>query len=233
MKTRPQHQARPVVERAEGEAKQSIYSQYREDIMECVHFLKGHPTARAFVLTAFPSNLAAGALLGTFALYTRDWLGLEKPQFYGLLLLFMAIGLVAGSFAAEHNMSRMKDVRWLLATALIFEGLTDLTMGLNRSIPVAFGISILGGFCIGTFIVAGATVRQQLTPKELQGRMQSTYALVGQASLPLGTVLGGVMVNVFDVRTPFLFSAATLIGCGLIVAHVTNRSRIATLKADS
>ena len=228
VRTRPQHQVREVVELEVGETKPSTYSQYRDDIVECIRFLKGHPTARAFVLTAFPSILASGALVGTFVLYARDWLHL-KEQYYGLLLLFMAIGLVAGSFAAERSMARVKDVRWILATVLIFEGFSDLTMGVSHSIPLVFGVNIVGGFCVGIFIVAGATVRQQLTPKELQGRMQSTYALLGQASLPLGTVLGGVMVSLFDVRTPLLFSAATLILCGLAVAHVTNTSRLATL----
>ncbi|MGB2758199.1 MAG: MFS transporter, partial [Acidimicrobiia bacterium] len=231
VRTRPQHQAREVIERAVGEAKPSTYRQYKEDITECVRFLKLHPAARAFVLTAFPSNLASGALIGTFVLYARDWLHLE-PQYYGLLLLFMAIGLVIGSFAAERGMALVKDVRWILAIVLVCEGLSDLVIGITHSVPLVFAMNVVGGISVGIFIVAGATVRQQLTPKELQGRMQSTYALLGQSSIPLGTVLGGAMVGWFDVRTPLLFSAFVLIACGLLVANVTNKTRLATLMAQ-
>lgn len=221
--TQPKHQAQVPIAPGSNEPQPSVLQRYRDDISESLHFLKANPTARAFVFTALPSNLAAGALLGTLILYFQRWLGLA-PEYFGLLMLSMSIGLVIGSYSAQFLMARFAEVRWILAAVIMVEGLTDFGMGLTRSVPLVFTLSVVGGIAIGIFIVTGATVRQRLTPPELQGRMQSTYALLGQCAIPFGTVVGGVLVDRFDERTPLLFSGVVLVCCGLIVIRATQRS---------
>ncbi len=196
---------------------------YREDIREGIRFLAKHPTARAFVLAAAPPNMATGAILGTFVLYAQRWLRLDD-SFYGLLLFAMAVGLVIGTFLAERMLAKFSEPRWILVIVLCVEGLCDGFITLTNRLPLVIAAMAIAGVAVGIFISVGATVRQLVTPKEMLGRMQTTYSMIGQTSIPIGTLLGGIMVRYGNVRTPLLFSLVVLNLTALVVAIATIRS---------
>ena len=65
----------------------------------------------------------------------------------------------------------------------------------------------------------GITIRQQVTPDHLQGRVGTTGRMIAWGGAPLGALAGGVLAETTDARTAYLVLAApVLVGLALIAS---------------
>jgi hypothetical protein len=67
------------------------------------------------------------------------------------------------------------------------------------------------------------SLRQQVVPAELLGRVNSEYRTIGWGMIPLGGVAGGLVAHVLGLRAPFLVAGglrltALLAAAPLLVA---------------
>jgi len=75
----------------------------------------------------------------------------------------------------------------------------------------------LFGFLIVGWNVVSVSLRQNLTPDGLRGRVSSAARMVSWGTQPLGAVVGGLIASAFGLRAPFFVAA----GAWLIMAFVT------------
>jgi predicted MFS family arabinose efflux permease len=114
----------------------------------------------------------------------------------------MAVGGIAASLVAERL------IGWLgpattMRLGLIIETSTHLTLALARS-PLPVGaVFALFGFHAMTWSVISVSLRQELIPARLLGRVNSAYALFGYGSLSLGAVAGGLLAARYGLTAPF------------------------------
>jgi predicted MFS family arabinose efflux permease len=67
-------------------------------------------------------------------------------------------------------------------------------------------------YCTNTMSVTnGITIRQQLTPDELQGRVNTSARMVALGGTPVGALLGGVAADAFGVRETYLVAAIPVV----------------------
>jgi MFS family permease len=59
-------------------------------------------------------------------------------------------------------------------------------------------------FASATAITNGNTVCQQLTPDDLQGRVNTTGRMIAWGGTPFGAFLGGVIADHFGVKVAYL-----------------------------
>lgn len=88
--------------------------------------------------------------------------------------------------------------------------------GLTSSPLVVWAMFAIGSFTGMIWNVITVSLRQSLIPDRMLGRVNSVYRLVGWGMMPVGSVLGGVIVAVSEpslgrewaLRAPFLIAAA-------------------------
>lgn len=177
----------------------------RAEITEGVRFLWRQQLLRRFALMTgvfnFASN-AAWAVLVLYAVGPASPLGLTEPA-YGLLLTTVAAGSLLGSFTAEHlerHLGRTRALALAFFLAALLVGVPAVTTN-----PMVVGAAFfLGGVGIVISNVIIVSLRQQITPDRLLGRVNSGYRLVGWGTRPLGAAAGGLLAEVLGLRGVFL-----------------------------
>jgi predicted MFS family arabinose efflux permease len=59
--------------------------------------------------------------------------------------------------------------------------------------------------------VVAVSLRQQIIPPELFGRVNSVYKWFGWGTLPIGAVIGGQVAHHFGLRAPYLVGAGAVL----------------------
>ena len=180
----------------------------RGDIAEGLLFLVRHRVLRSLAVMVGVANLASsatGAVLVLWAVGPASAMGLTEAQ-YGLLLTAMAVGAVAGSLVATRVAARLGRTATLAVTILT----STLSLGapaLTTDAWLVAGANVLAGFGIAVWNVVTVSLRQQLTPDALLGRVNSAYRLLAWGTVPLGAGLGGLVGEAWGLRWVFVGAA--------------------------
>ena len=149
-------------------------------------------------------------------------LGLSSVA-YGILLAGIAAGGILAALLAVRLRNRLGTV-WVL--------LLDPLGTLLLVAPAAFGAPLW--LVAGGVIVAGAgsslwrivaaSIRQEITPAELLGRVYAAARVISLGTYPLGAALAGVLATLAGVSTAFV--AATVIAAAVVLAAVLVLPRV-------
>jgi MFS family permease len=96
--------------------------------------------------------------------------------------------------------------------------LTSLAIGLW---PVAWWVIVMTtvqGLTITIWSIVAVTLRQQLVPDHLFGRVNSAYRWISTGAMPVGAVLGGLAADRYGLRAPYFAAAAILLVAYAVVA---------------
>jgi MFS family permease len=160
------------------------------------------------------SNLGLGAVFSIAVLIARERLGVG-PVGYGLLLTTGAAGGVIGGLTAGRIIALL-GTGTTLRIGLVIEMLVHLALALTHSPIIAAALFALLSLHLVVFSTIGASLRQQIVPAHLLGRVHSAYRLVTNSGMFLGSILGGVLAHRFGLTAPFwlgLACTATLTAC--------------------
>ena len=192
------------------------------DIREGFGFLIRHPVLRTMAAMTGASNFASAMVFGVFVLYAvgpGSAMGLTEPQ-YGVLITAMAVGSVPGAMLATRIAARLGRARSLsLGVALI-----SLSIGVpavTTSPWLIGGAWALGGAAIALWNVIVVSLRQQITPDALLGRINSCYRLLAWGLIPVGGLTGGLLAEAFGLPATFAVAASVsgLTALGLLVVR--------------
>lgn len=187
----------------------------RGEIAEGLRFLAAHPILRWTTPMAGVTNLAAFAIIAIFVLYVQDVLGLDEIG-YGLLISALGVGGLAGAIVAGRVMTALGPAGAIRLTLLLgfFSGLALALV----AHPAVAAVAILSfGFQTTIWNVTVVSLRQELVPDALRGRIAGSSRLVTWGTQPVGALAGGVLAGAFGLQAPLLFSAA-LFGLNFLVA---------------
>jgi MFS family permease len=201
----------------------------RAEIAEGVRWLARHRALRSMALAACAANISGAASFGLLVLFAQDRLGLGSVG-YGLLLTADAVGAVAGSLLAGRVSRRVGTSR-ALAVAMLAQGATTLVFGLTRLVAVAAVATACSALMVGIWNVLGQSLRQELTPSRLMGRVVTAFRMVGMGGIPLGALLGGLLARRYGLTAGFVFAAALLVVAALVSALMLTERTLAAARA--
>ena len=92
-------------------------------------------------------------------------------------------------------------------------------------VPIALTGTFLAGVGIPLCVVAFSTMRQRLTPPDLQGRVAAATGLALNGPQTFGTAAGAALISVVDYRVMLAVMAAVIGACAL--AALDRRSSVA------
>jgi hypothetical protein len=84
-----------------------------------------------------------------------------------------------------------------------------LLIGLALAPSLGFGLALvlLWDATHTLIIINGIALRQQVTPDQLQSRVNTTARMIAWGGTPFGAALGGLIAEVADIRTAYLVMA--------------------------
>jgi MFS family permease len=173
-------------------------------------FVAREPVLRALAGSAGTFQLFYGGLLAMYVIFVIRDLALS-PAILGLIYAVASFGPIAAALIVGPAVRRLGAGR-----AIQISGL--LAAAANLLVPVAGGavwwvlaLLVAGRGLVGLGAVvsgiARSSIRQGLTPHELQGRVAATMRLIEWGPLPIGSLLGGLLATQIGVR-PALYVAA-------------------------
>jgi MFS family permease len=122
---------------------------------------------------------------------------------YGLLLAVTAVGSMAGGLVSPAVTRRLGMLHSLIIAgavdAAVFAGL-----GLAPDAAVAALMLAGQGFTVTMWNVVTVSLRQQIVPAPLLGRVNSVYRMLGWGLMPVGALAGGFVAHAAGLRAPFL-----------------------------
>ncbi|WP_162605323.1 MFS transporter [Jiangella ureilytica] len=181
-------------------------------------FLWAQPVVRTLTLFTAAMNVVwavATALLVVYAVEPGP-LGLTPAQ-YGLLLTAMAVGGLVASVLVEPLRRWAGTTRLMIADA-VGTVLFVLPVAVGAGIWAVAAGAVVAGAGSSIWRILAGTVRQNLSPPELLGRIYSASRMISWGVIPAGAALAGVVAEVWSLRTAFM--AASVLAVVVLVAFV-------------
>ena len=182
--------------------------------------LFGTPVIRSlFVVGAF-MFFAFGLWNVLLLPFTLKVLGATEFQ-YGLQEGLTSVGFVLGSFFMARFASKLPEPAWIVI-AMMAMGICGILYGLSTQIGVAILLVMASGFFNSPSSVARSVLLQRNTPREMRGRVFSSFAVMRDIVFLFG-MAGAGLADIVDIRLLivvasfllFVSAAFTLVAPGL------------------
>jgi MFS family permease len=190
----------------------------RSQIAEGLRFVVTHPILRKVVACTGTANLfnGMGAALAMIFLVRV----LHVPAAVtGLLMAGGAIGGILGGVFAGRVAKRIGSARVIWLAPLLFNAPGVIAALAWRGwgvllFPLGWSVSYFAGM---VYNIAQVSYRQSVTPPELMGRMNAAVRWVVWGTMPVGSILGGVLGTLIGVRPAFLLACVGAWAAGWFV----------------
>lgn len=169
----------------------------------------GNPILRSVAACTSTSNFFIAMRLAVVTIFViRD---LEiSPGVFGLILGIGSAGALVGALLAT-TIARRYGVGPTLIASMLIGGVGALAIAFAGG-PTGWAVALL---MFGQLVSSAAntvynvnqiSLRQSITPQHLLGRMNATMRFFVWGVIPLGSLLGGVLGEVFGVRAAILIA---------------------------
>jgi MFS family permease len=195
-----------------------------DGVLAGLRFLWRNPLLRNLTLLTAAMNVFWAAWTAVLVVYlVEPGPGQLSTVAYGVLLTTMAAGGILGAALVVPLRRRLGD-HLLLAIDVLGTILLIGTPAVTTN-PFAIGAAMaVGGAGSAVWRVIVGVVRQTVTPADLLGRVYSASRVISWGVLPVGAALGGLVAELWTVRTVFVAGGLASVGL-LLVYAVTVRPR--------
>ena len=180
----------------------------RREIAAGLRYVAANPYLRSIAVTMAWANLFGQIVFSLYLLYGVRDLGLDAATL-GVVLAIGNIGLIAGAVSASWFARRLGLGR-AITLSLVVAGPSILLIPLappDAAIPFLIVSGMLVGWSVLVFNVNQVSFRQAITPVHLQGRMNATMKFIAAATIPAGSIIGGVLATALGLREAILIGA--------------------------
>ncbi len=188
----------------------------RAELTEAWRYVRSQRLLRSLIALGCAWNFFAIGALSTNVLFARRVLHVS-PAGYGFVLTGFAVGGVIAGLVTERITARIGPGTTILLTFLL-GGLSGLVSAISQNAVVfalGFGISFAAGSAASIVVV---TLRQQLVPDALRGRVNAFFRVAIFAAAALGGIAMGILGSAVSLRAPLIalgIAGVALFGAGL------------------
>ncbi len=200
-----------LIRKPEPTPERLVETSLRQEIAEGLRYVLGNRHLRMIAGSTATSNLGTSMAFAIFPIFAYRELGLSVTL-VGIVFGLGALGVLLGALVSAGLSKRMGVGRAIVGSMFITGPATILIALMPSNVPVAaallFCSVFLSGFSAVLYNVNQVSFRQAITPLDLQGRMNATMRFVVWGTLPIGSLMGGVLASFLPVRTTILVGAA-------------------------
>lgn len=182
------------------------------DIREGIAYVAGQPTLRAMIAFWTTTSVIFAGLTSALIFYITIDRGLG-PDIVGLVLSAFAVGSLGGSLVAARMAFRAVG-RVMLVGSLVM-GATLVVIALDVPVAVVVASAFVAGILNANVLVSYLTLRTQLSPDALLGRVGATARTLSVGLMPIGALVAGALLDAIGGT-----ATMTLMGAAVIVASL-------------
>lgn len=180
-----------------------------------------NPILRALAGYICTHNFFGGAYAALYLFYAFQLFG-ANPLAYSVLVALGGVGALAGSFCASYCARRFGAGRTLVCSALFFGWLSFCTPLAMGPWPLAFSLmaisQLVGDSGFAVYSINEVSLRQELVPTYLLGRVNACMHILAHSIMPLGALLAALLSAVIGVRLTLLVgSSGIFLAAGWLV----------------
>jgi Na+/melibiose symporter-like transporter len=194
---------------ASGEPHVAWYRQF----VDGLRFIMANRMLRTLWFFSTFIGLASSAATATFVLYLLERLGVPEA-FFGLFLVTGAVGGIVGAVLAN----RLKIVWGSGLTMAIMTVLSGVALVLAGVIPTLWAAGVgffISSLAVTTWNILVMSLRQSIIPGRLLGRVHGTWRTLLWGTMPLGSLIGGLIARQ-DLALPLILGGAVIVVAGAI-----------------
>lgn len=193
------YSANPGQPRPEAAAeRRSVAADMRDGLV----FIWRHPLLRPLTLRHSVWHLIVGGIYSQIVLYLVSGLGFSAVE-VGAMLSIVGVGTVIGVLSAGALSRTLGVGRTIIASNVAAAAFTLLIAAPGESGALAtamFAAAMVGyGFCVITYQINNASLRQAATPDALLGRMTAATRMTTFGANALGALGAGLVAQQFGV----------------------------------
>ncbi|MFI8831622.1 MFS transporter [Streptomyces afghaniensis] len=152
-----------------------------------VAFLHGHPVLRSLTALLFVFSFLTLGLNDLVIYHLKHDLG-HDDQTVGTVMAVGALGTITGALLVARIRRRLGfGPTWTGSVAVC--GLAFAGLGWARDVPVVAALSAAFLACVGMAGTCSMSLRQEVTPEHLLGRVTSAFWTLQYAAAPIGAAL--------------------------------------------
>nr|WP_232327857.1 MFS transporter [Kibdelosporangium sp. MJ126-NF4] len=178
----------------------------RAAIASGIRWLARHRLLRTLAMLVAVNTFCWQLANATLVLLVTRELGVGVSAF-GLVLALAALGGIVGGLVNTRLVRRVGAATGLVGPLVI--GVLAYAGAGWAPNPVALGICLaISGFGTTLFNVVSVTLRQQMVPATMRGRVNSVYRMLAWGLIPFGTLASGLVAYELGLRVPYQLAAA-------------------------
>jgi MFS family permease len=132
---------------------------------------------------------------------------LELPErYFGITLAIQGVGAVAGALVASRMSSKFGRSE-VMTFAIVASSVELLLSAFSPNIYIFIALATFGSFVISQWNVLLMATYQTVIPNELYGRIHGTRRTLVWGTMPIGSLIGGVLAS-FSLRLPMYIGGA-------------------------
>jgi MFS family permease len=196
------------------------------DIAQGLSYIWTRPLLRTIAIFMSLVNLVDATVLAQIVLLAKTELAATDSEVAWLFVAANAGVLVFSLVAAR--MSKRFSFAVLTLGSQIGCGLAVLVLGLTHSYLLGLVLWALYGGLAVVFNINATSLRQQMVPNELLGRVMSISAVLAWSSVPVGALIGGVVTDaVGDAGLVYvgIGSVVALLAAGFVLSPLGRADR--------
>ena len=171
-----------------GSASSSVKHQVREGL----EYIVKHRLLRSALIFWGSITFFTSPVIICATYFIREDLG-WPPETLGVIITTYAVGAIFGAVVA----ARLRQTPGLVMfIGTVVGGVALVVLSISSSLPLALGLALTAGVGESVAGIFYATLRAQLTPDELLGRVTTTAQVVTFGLRPLSVSLAGVALEV-------------------------------------
>ncbi|MFF8394102.1 MFS transporter [Streptomyces sp. NPDC016172] len=159
----------------------------RQDLRTGIAFLHGHPVLRSLTVLLFVFSFLTLGLNDLVIYHLKHDLGHDDGT-VGTVMAAGALGTVTGALLVARIRRRLGfGPTWTGSVAVC--GLAFAGLGWARDVPAVAGLSAAFLACAGMAGTCSMSLRQEVTPEHLLGRVTSAFWTLQYAAAPIGAAV--------------------------------------------
>ena len=221
--------ADPSISRPTGGFRQELTLGYRA--------LRDHEYLSLLAVVATVVNLGNGMLFVIMIFFAQEVLGTSPTQ-YATLIIGSAVGAGLGGLTAASVTNRI-GAGTVLRVSGITLALSLLVFGLNRWWLAGVVLMAAYSLSLSYWRIVAVSLRQAIIPNDLLGRVNGVHRFFSFGALPVGAIIGGVMVAALSplvgrltaLQAPIVAAAVLQLALFLAIAPRLDSRKLEAVRA--
>jgi MFS family permease len=168
-------------------------------------------------LMSCTATLNFGGAIGgaVFVIFLLNMLKFS-PALIGIVGTVGAVGFFLGTILTP-NITKRIGLGPSIALSSVISVITMLSpLALfGAAFPIIAGVGFITGLALPVYNINQVSLRQTIVPDRLQGRMNATFRTVNWGTLPVGSIIGGILGTYLGIVPTILFGGA-ITGLGVL-----------------